>query len=663
MTLKRDEAARAASARDTESPEVCMSKQSPEVDPWLGTIRNDNRDYSHDGGGPSDWPDELARLDKVCVFAACASHRSRTRHRVVAKAFRNWRWRKVVANAARRSLVSFRGKMDHARITAIAALNVWRCLMVQRQRHENELSFVRNQTAKDACALRESSVDLMVERLVHTKLRAAQREVETATAGETETKRRCALRVAAAELERDAHCEQAERERLRADVATAEGIAAARRVAESVSADAERRIRVLAQDAAAEREWLREALEKAWAEVIAFRRLAGARNADASLHEHLVSVAGSAWADELAKALVPGNTNMLGKGTTSTFRGHGRGGVLAVSNGAPLDKTSSNTSPNKSTGKSPNKRKGSKTETETSAPRKVSLHLTKQTQNLRGPGANKPSTVGRVVGLARRDSPKADAKIQPPPLPEATKAAWRAPSGADRSFLTRADRDEDADAARARANARRDGRFGDLSPSTRSKSSPWTPRSVNVSTRAASLLGLVGGVNDESAFGKFLSLPTAPYAVLSLPGVEPALSVGSLNPRKPRATQSAKDARSDLAWENTRARFALSRQAFQAAVEQRLLGEEGEGGGVGDGSTHEQETDQGLPYVVQTPGTHQSSKGKKSTSRAGLTNDAEGGALAIAAIAARRFVLPGDTSDEESVLDGSDSDDNEWLFR
>ena len=50
--------------------------------------------------------------------------------------------------------------------------------MVQRQRHENELSFVRNQTAKDACALRESSVDLMVERLVHTKLRAAQREVE-----------------------------------------------------------------------------------------------------------------------------------------------------------------------------------------------------------------------------------------------------------------------------------------------------------------------------------------------------------------------------------------------------------------------------------------------------------------------------------------------------
>jgi|TARA_B110000967_G_scaffold203290_1_gene243684 hypothetical protein len=50
-------------------------------------------------------------------------------------------------------------------------------------------------------------------------------------------------------------------------------------------------------------------------------------------------------------------------------------------------------------------------------------------------------------------------------------------------------------------------------------------------------------------------------------------------------------------------------------------------------------------------------------SRAGLTNDAEGGALAIAAIAARRFVLPGDTSDEESVLDGSDSDDNEWLFR
>ena len=619
-----------------------MIKDAASHDPWLPTSDPIDNSDAIDGRDSADANNDTARLEKVCVFAARASHKSRQRHYLLGKAFRDWRWRKVVSLSARRVLVTCGRNRAYDRTLLIASINCWRSLTTHRQREENDQAAVRLATAIDAIMLREASVDKVVEDLVAGKLRDAERQIEAAKQSENEAKRRSALRVRAAELERDAHCEDAERERRRADAAKVEGIAAARRVAESLNAEAAATQNVLLSDAAAEREWLRRALETAWSEVINHRRRAGARNADASLHEHLVSVAGSAWADELAKALTPMGTKMLGSNV-------------------------SDESPDASPKESPVKPqlRATKERTNKKGPLKVAL----KPKNLRGYSINTPRTVGRIVGVARRDLPKtANNKTKPPPMPHPQKAAWQNVSSADPSPLMREDT-KDRDAARARARIRRNGRFGDLSHSTRAKSSPWTPKSLNVSTRAASLLGInnsgIGATKVHTLPVQFEMLSIGSGCddgLLRLPGSENSkISVdrktftGPASPLK--ITQSKKERLADEAWETSRVRFQLSREAFQTAVEQRLA--ESEGDTMGQYGSNLDDSEQStLPYVVQTPGTYNKSA-KKTSSRLGLAN-AEGGALAIAAIAAKRFALSGNTSSD----DGSDdSDDNEWLFR
>ena len=128
-----------------------------------------------------------------------------------------------------------------------------------------------------------------------------------------------------------------------------------------------------------------------------------------------------------------------------------------------------------------------------------------------------------------------------------------------------------------------------------------------------------------------------------------------------RATLAARERRSDAAWETSRARFALSREAFREAVAQRQKKND-------ETETTKSEDDMGADmgaasYSVQTPGgtTSLSATQKKKMSRLGVAG-AEGGALALAAAAARRFALPGDT-DTDSDGASSASDEHEWLFR
>ena len=137
-----------------------------------------------------------------------------------------------------------------------------------------------------------------------------------------------------------------------------------------------------------------------------------------------------------------------------------------------------------------------------------------------------------------------------------------------------------------------------------------------------------------------------------------------------RATLARKDRLADEAWETSRARFALSREAFGAAVEQRLREADREGeansDGAADGDDARTRADAAdAPYSVQTPGGSVRTPGGLNThtrpSRLGVAS-AEGGALALAAAAARRFALPGDT-DTDSDGGSGDSDDHEWLFR
>lgn len=280
------------------------------------------------GETPPDAHAEMARrlvpgeADAMTGLESKASRaRARRQWRTAAAAFRQWRQRGRVAACARRALATVGKHRAFDRTTAVAAIASWRCLATRERRAANDAAAARVATSADAVSMRERAVDATVEKMVAAKMRDAARAVEAARVAEEEAKRRALLRVHAAELERDAHCEDAERERARAAAAEAEGVAAARRVAEGLAEEARRAARVAAADAAAEREWLRVALEKAWAEVLAYRRRAGARDADASLHEHLASVAGEAWADELAKALVPPAAGtaraMLGDGCAS----------------------------------------------------------------------------------------------------------------------------------------------------------------------------------------------------------------------------------------------------------------------------------------------------------------------------------------------------------
>ena len=578
--------------------------------------------------------------------------RARRQWRVAADAFRQWRRRGRVAAGARRALATVGKHRAFARTTVVAAIASWRCLTIRERRAANEADAARVAARADAVSLREREVSSTVEELVAGELRDAARAVEAARISEEEAKRRAARKVRAAELERDAHCEDAERERARAAAAEAEGVAAARRAAESLAEEARRAACVAAADAAAEREWLRVALEKAWAEVLAYRRRAGARDADASLHEHLASVAGEAWADELAKALVP-----PAAGTARAMLGDGCASAATRRDAKDTEET-------RKTEKSALLAKTNAAAKEKQKPAKRGSRLVS-----RAPGAgvarglNPPASIGRVVGVARRDFvsvPSAREEETRVSAAARLTPAWRAPSAADPSPLAAEER-RDREAARERARARREGRFGDRGHSTRAASSPWTPKSLRVSSRAASLLGLDPRTRDGSLTGlgdartdegaRFrLSLPCGDSAETGDEKVHRRTYAGAASPT--RATLATRERRSDAAWETSRARFALSREAFREAVAQRQK----------KNDETETETNSAASYSVQTPGgTTSETTQKKKMSRLGVAG-AEGGALALAAAAARRFALPGDT-DTDSDGASSASDEHEWLFR
>ena len=629
------------------------------------------------GETPPDAHAEMARrlvsgeADAMTGLESKASRaRARRQWRTAAAAFRQWRQRGRVAACARRALATVGKHRAFDRTTAVAAIASWRCLATRERRAANDAAAARVATSADAVATRERAVDATVEKRVAAKLRDAARAVEAARVAEEEAKRRALLRVRAAELERDAHCEDAERERARAAAAEAEGVAAARRVAEGLAEEARRAARVAAADAAAEREWLRVALEKAWAEVLAYRRRAGARDADASLHEHLASVAGEAWADELAKALVPPAAGtaraMLGDGCASAATrrdARDREETRETKKRALLAKTKTKTKANEKPAK-----RGSRS----SVSRAPNAGVTR--------GRNPPVSIGRVVGVARRDFvsvPSAREKEETRVSAAARLTpAWRAPSAADPSPLAAEER-RDREAARERARARREGRFGDRGHSTRAASSPWTPKSLRVSSRAASLLGLdsrtrelgsltgLGETRTDVADGRFrLSLPhLGDTGDTNETKVDRRTYAGAASPT--RATLAARERRSDAAWETSRARFALSREAFREAVAQRQK--------KNDETSHEHQTTtnaedamdkSAASYSVQTPGgttSETTSEQKINMSRLSVAG-AEGGALALAAAAARRFALPGDT-DTDSDGASSASDEHEWLFR
>ena len=602
--------------------------------------------------------------------------RARRQWRTAAAAFRQWRQRGRVAACARRALATVGKHRAFDRTTAVAAIASWRCLATRERRAANDAAAARVATSADAVATRERAVDATVEKRVAAKLRDAARAVEAARVAEEEAKRRALLRVRAAELERDAHCEDAERERARAAAAEAEGVAAARRVAEGLAEEARRAARVAAADAAAEREWLRVALEKAWAEVLAYRRRAGARDADASLHEHLASVAGEAWADELAKALVPPAAGtaraMLGDGCASAAtRRDARDGeeTRETKKSALLAKTKTKTKANEKPAK-----RGSRS----SVSRAPNAGVTR--------GRNPPVSIGRVVGVARRDFVSVPGSAREKEETRVSAAArltpaWRAPSAADPSPLAAEER-RDREAARERARARREGRFGDRGHSTRAASSPWTPKSLRVSSRAASLLGLDSRTRElgsltgllgetqtdvaDEADGRFrLSLPyLGDTGDTNETKVDRRTYAGAASPT--RATLAARERRSDAAWETSRARFALSREAFREAVAQRqkkndeMISDERQTNDAAEDAMDKS----AASYSVQTPGgttSETTSEQKIKMSRLSVAG-AEGGALALAAAAARRFALPGDT-DTDSDGASSASDEHEWLFR
>ena len=599
--------------------------------------------------------------------------RARRQWRTAAAAFRQWRQRGRVAACARRALATVGKHRAFDRTTAVAAIASWRCLATRERRAANDAAAARVATSADAVATRERAVDATVEKRVAAKLRDAARAVEAARVAEEEAKRRALLRVRAAELERDAHCEDAERERARAAAAEAEGVAAARRVAEGLAEEARRAARVAAADAAAEREWLRVALEKAWAEVLAYRRRAGARDADASLHEHLASVAGEAWADELAKALVPPAAGtaraMLGDGCASAAtRRDARDGeeTRETKKSSLLAKTKTKTKANEKPAK-----RGSRS----SVSRAPNAGVTR--------GRNPPVSIGRVVGVARRDFVSVPGSAREKEETRVSAAArltpaWRAPSAADPSPLAAEER-RDREAARERARARREGRFGDRGHSTRAASSPWTPKSLRVSSRAASLLGLdsrtrelgslaglLGETRTDEADGRFrLSLPySGDTGDTNETKVDRRTYAGAASPT--RATLAARERRSDAAWETSRARFALSREAFREAVAQRqkkndeMISDERQTNDAAEDAMDKS----AASYSVQTPGgttSETTSEQKIQMSRLSVAG-AEGGALALAAAAARRFALPGDT-DTDSDGASSASDEHEWLFR
>ena len=400
--------------------------------------------------------------------------------------------------------------------------------------------------------------------------------------------------------------------------------------------------RVAAADAAAEREWLRVALEKAWAEVLAYRRRAGARDADASLHEHLASVAGEAWADELAKALVPPAAGtaraMLGDGCASAAtRRDARDGeeTRETKKSSLLAKTKTKTKANEKPAK-----RGSRS----SVSRAPNAGVTR--------GRNPPVSIGRVVGVARRDFVSVPGSAREKEETRVSAAArltpaWRAPSAADPSPL--AARRRDREAARERARARREGRFGDRGHSTRAASSPWTPKSLRVSSRAASLLGLDSRTRElgsltgllgetqtdvaDEADGRFrLSLPyLGDTGDTNETKVDRRTYAGAASPT--RATLAARERRSDAAWETSRARFALSREAFREAVAQRqkkndeMISDERQTNDAAEDAMDKS----AASYSVQTPGgttSETTSEQKIQMSRLSVAG-AEGGALAL----------------------------------
>ena len=199
-----------------------------------------------------------------------------------------------------------------------------------------------------------------------------------------------------------------------------------------------------------------------------------------------------------------------------------------------------------------------------------------------------------------------------------------------------------------------------------------------MSSRAASLLGLdsrtrelgsltgLGETRTDEADGRFrLSLPySGDTGDTNETKVDRRTYAGAASPT--RATLAARERRSDAAWETSRARFALSREAFREAVAQRqkkndeMISDERQTNDAAEDAMDKS----AASYSVQTPGgttSETTSEQKINMSRLSVAG-AEGGALALAAAAARRFALPGDT-DTDSDGASSASDEHEWLFR
>ena len=209
--------------------------------------------------------------------------------------------------------------------------------------------------------------------------------------------------------------------------------------------------------------------------------------------------------------------------------------------------------------------------------------------------------------------------------------AWRAPSPADPSPIVATDGDGDGDHARdrdgdgsvRRRRRARDGAWGDRGPATRAKSSPWTPASLEVSTRTR-----------ETGVGR--------------PRPERTVAIGTTTTSSGgrRARRRAEEA----AW-------TTATLAFRAT---KLLAEDAEGGasvavddrrGPGDLANA---ADGGPPaYTVETPGEMAAEKIK--TAADGTRRGSPADRRRAAAAASVRLALPGDSSDSDAGDDAGDA--------
>ena len=217
--------------------------------------------------------------------------------------------------------------------------------------------------------------------------------------------------------------------------------------------------------------------------------------------------------------------------------------------------------------------------------------------------------------------------------------AWRAPSPADPSPIVATDGDGDGDGDRdrdgggggggsvRRRRRARDGAWGDRGPATRAKSSPWTPASLEVSTRTR-----------ETGVGR--------------PRPERTVAIGTTTttPGGRRARRRAEEA----AWTTA----TLAFRATKLLAENAEDAEDAEDGasvdvhrrrGTGTGDLANA-ADGGAPaYTVETPGEMAAEKIKTAADGTRRGSPADRSSV--------RLALPGDSSDSDAG-DASDARDD-----